>query len=251
MNVSDITICVVTFERPKSLDRLLESIRRYYPAVRIVVADNGRERPATEICYAYDAEHHVRPYHCGMNACRNYLYSIVCTPLLFQTDDDMEFTADTNLGYMIDMLERANADVLSCEHLSDTGKHVRYFGMLNKRGDVLERTAFAGKYVTQDVCETDLATAIFLARTDRVRLVPWDEELRWASVLEWYWRAKGTLRVCYATAVRLVHHHDRDEYYAQLLPNDRTYVRLSNQKMGVNRRVRVKIPPELDHPWSP
>ena len=40
--LSDITILIKTFERPEYLDRLIKSIKLYYPNIKIIVADDSR-----------------------------------------------------------------------------------------------------------------------------------------------------------------------------------------------------------------
>ena len=45
-DMHDVTIAVKTFERLDSLRKLLVSVRRYYPSISILVADDSR-RPFT------------------------------------------------------------------------------------------------------------------------------------------------------------------------------------------------------------
>ena len=40
----DVTIIIKTFNRPDCLHRLLESVRKYNPCVKVLVADDGTDR---------------------------------------------------------------------------------------------------------------------------------------------------------------------------------------------------------------
>ena len=44
--LAKVTFGITAFERPRHLERLVASIRRFYPGSRIIVADNGRQKAA-------------------------------------------------------------------------------------------------------------------------------------------------------------------------------------------------------------
>jgi hypothetical protein len=96
-----LTIGVTAFLRPKALARFVESIRRYYPKLRIIVADSGN-LPAV-----FDdplLEYHTLPHDAGVSAARNLLVEKCRTPYLFIGEDDYVFTEETDLAAFVDVL---------------------------------------------------------------------------------------------------------------------------------------------------
>src|SRR5262249_48067864 len=90
--LSKTTIIIKTFQPPACLDRAIRSIRKYYPKVHIIVADDGFE-PALR----NDVEYIRLPTDVGVSAGRNALLERVKTPYFLLTDDDVEFRPQTKI----------------------------------------------------------------------------------------------------------------------------------------------------------
>lgn len=101
MSLKNTTIIVKTFERPDLLARLLVSIRRFYPDVPVLVADDslkpGRHQLATRTI--------PMPHDSGLPAGRNLLLREADTPFVVTCDDDFVFRADTRLELLTGVLE--------------------------------------------------------------------------------------------------------------------------------------------------
>src|SRR5206468_3533420 len=90
--VRELTALVKTFERPPILRRLVSSIKRLYPALRVVIVDDSRKPsrlPGTETI--------VMPYDSGISAGRNEGLKHVTTPYVLVLDDDFIFFRRTRL----------------------------------------------------------------------------------------------------------------------------------------------------------
>ncbi|KAI8519222.1 Beta-1,4 N-acetylgalactosaminyltransferase 1 [Branchiostoma belcheri] len=97
-----VTIITKTFLRYPSVKLLLQSIHKYYPKMRVVVADDGRpiqDLQGTSLQ--------------GWFGGRNLGVSQVTTPYLLWVDDDFIFTEATKLEVMVDILDNSNLDVVS------------------------------------------------------------------------------------------------------------------------------------------
>src|SRR5687767_12109794 len=112
---SQVTAIVKTFERPRSLDRLVRSIRRYYPRLRVIVGDDSvTAYPRSDVDY-------VRlPVDVGVAAGRNAILELVDTPYFLTLDDDIAFTPQTRIEKLVETLERHEAalvagDLIDCE----------------------------------------------------------------------------------------------------------------------------------------
>lgn len=128
------TIATKTFLRYEKLQNLIDSIRRYYPTVTIIIADDS-ENPQT-ISGPY-IEHYIMPFGkvrgCsspqptalmplngepwsslsqGWFAGRNLAVSQVTTKYVLWVDDDFIFTAKTKLEKLVDVLERTTLDLV-------------------------------------------------------------------------------------------------------------------------------------------
>jgi hypothetical protein len=95
----DVTIGISAFRRPGCVERLVESIRRFYPKTKIIIGDNG-DQPAK---IQDDHLTYLRlPFNIGLSATRNRIVDALETPYLWLLDDDFEFTAETDCGRFLD-----------------------------------------------------------------------------------------------------------------------------------------------------
>ena len=55
--LDDVTAVIKTFQRPKSLDILLRSIRRFYPRLKVLVGDDGfQPSPRNDVKYLLEPD---------------------------------------------------------------------------------------------------------------------------------------------------------------------------------------------------
>ncbi len=73
--------------RPGCLDRLIESIHRFYPGVCVLVADDS-DKPVQR----KDVQVYPLPYDSGLSYGRNYLMDQLKTKYFVMMDDDHVFT---------------------------------------------------------------------------------------------------------------------------------------------------------------
>ncbi|XP_057277330.1 beta-1,4 N-acetylgalactosaminyltransferase 1-like, partial [Pezoporus wallicus] len=104
-----VTIATKTFLRYEKLRGLLSSIRRFYPGVTVVVADDS---PRPEPLSGPHLEHYVMPFGKGWFAGRNLAVSQVTTKYVLWVDDDFIFTPRTRLEKLVDVLERTSLDLV-------------------------------------------------------------------------------------------------------------------------------------------
>ncbi|KAM9785469.1 LOW QUALITY PROTEIN: beta-1,4 N-acetylgalactosaminyltransferase 1a [Neosynchiropus ocellatus] len=105
-----VTIATKTFLRYDRLADLIASVRRFYPRVGIVIADdNERPQPVGGV----GVEQFFMPPGKGWFAGRNLAVSQVTTKYVLWVDDDFLFTAETKLEKMVEVLERTSLDLVS------------------------------------------------------------------------------------------------------------------------------------------
>ncbi|XP_059792300.1 beta-1,4 N-acetylgalactosaminyltransferase 1 isoform X1 [Balaenoptera ricei] len=195
-----VTIATKTFLRYNRLRALIASIRRFYPTVTVVIADDS-DKP--ESVRGPHIEHYLMPFGKGWFAGRNLAVSQVTTKYVLWVDDDFVFTARTRLERLVDVLERTPLDLVGGAVREISGFATTYRQLLSvepgapgrgnclrqKRGFHHELVGFPGCVVTDGVVN------FFLARTDKVREVGFDPRLSRVAHLEFFLDGLGTLRV--------------------------------------------------------
>ncbi|XP_077977777.1 beta-1,4 N-acetylgalactosaminyltransferase 1-like [Glandiceps talaboti] len=97
-----VTVITKTFERYDCLDRFVTNVRKFYPTIPIIIADDS-EFP--DIVNASNVKHFTMPFRDGCFAGRNLALSQVRTKYVVFADDDFVFTNETNLESMVEKLE--------------------------------------------------------------------------------------------------------------------------------------------------
>ncbi|CAH1271113.1 B4GALNT2 [Branchiostoma lanceolatum] len=169
-----VTVVTKTFLRYFSVRNLIRSIRKFYPTIRIVIADDSRP---VEDLQGDNVDHYVMPFGVGWFAGWNLAVSQVKTPYMLWVDDDFLFIPETKLEKFVDVLDNADIDIVS----GLVGRDRLSLKKLNilegdEEGDCLVQTI--GTYGTlKDFPEchrVDRVTNFFLGRTDKVREVGFD-----------------------------------------------------------------------------
>ncbi|XP_055215230.1 beta-1,4 N-acetylgalactosaminyltransferase 1 isoform X7 [Gorilla gorilla gorilla] len=195
-----VTIATKTFLRYDRLRALITSIRRFYPTVTVVIADDSDKPERVSGPYV---EHYLMPFGKGWFAGRNLAVSQVTTKYVLWVDDDFVFTARTRLERLVDVLERTPLDLVGGAVREISGFATTYRQLLSvepgapglgnclrqRRGFHHELVGFPGCVVTDGVVN------FFLARTDKVREVGFDPRLSRVAHLEFFLDGLGSLRV--------------------------------------------------------
>ena len=104
--LDEVTAIVNTFERRDSLDILIRSVKRLYPDLKIVVGDGSFDPyPRDDIEYV-----RLEP-DIGAGGGRNALLQRVETPYFLQLDDDFEFTAETRIERLAEVVHEHGVDL--------------------------------------------------------------------------------------------------------------------------------------------
>lgn len=183
-----VTAVVKTFERPRVARRLIRSIRRFYPELRIIVVDDSREPTRFE-----GVENVHLPYDSGVSVGRNEALRRVETPFVLVLDDDFIFTRHTALtGPFRTIVAHSGIDILGGQviDLPLYVMHDYHSAPLFDTGAAPRRrpgTLIAGLPVLEKV------PTFFIGRTERIRTVRWNPQLKRLDHADFFSRARGTL----------------------------------------------------------
>jgi glycosyltransferase involved in cell wall biosynthesis len=196
-----VTVAVKTFERPSVIRRHLRSLRGVFDG-RVVVADDSRT-PLTWDDPLVD----VIPlaFNSGVSVGRNAALAAVTTDYVLVTDDDIVFTAGTDLQRARRVLDdHPEVDVVGFLRIDlpewsayDHGPDALFAGHdepLRPWGEMV-----GGLPVRYKIAQ------VFLGRTEPVRAVGWDENLRMVDHKDFFSRACGHLLVVQDAAVQVLH----------------------------------------------
>ncbi|MEC4894060.1 MAG: glycosyltransferase [Oscillatoria sp. PMC 1051.18] len=187
--LEDITIIVKTFERPCCIFRLLKSIRKYYPTVKILVCEDSRtnlfenqESPQKQIIWL------TLPFEAGhtLGAGRNHLLNQVKTPYFFLCDDDHIFTEHTCLKTLLNFLEEFDYDLVG----GSQGKEQYGTAIFEQVGEIVYQRFFQyHDVVTKNVVKCDRVSNTFLAKTAAIQTVGWEGRVMANEHAEFFLRA--------------------------------------------------------------
>ena len=105
-SVSDIAFMFVTFNRPQAARDLIESVRRFYPNMKILAGDQTPPSDEMDAFYRdHDVDVHYMPYDSGVSYCRSRLVRKIDRLLVLYADDDNCFTERTQFDAAIRILE--------------------------------------------------------------------------------------------------------------------------------------------------
>ncbi len=230
----EVTAIVKTFERPRSLDRLVRGIRRFYPGLHIIVADDSfHPSPIAQVEYLR------LPPDSGVSAGRNACFARVQTPYFVLLDDDNEFHRETRLEALLTTIRTFDVDLAA-------GSYVRckrrlfwirqkpepFVGLIKKHGQHLTITP-GYRTIKPGLLRCDLAHNFFVARTEAIRYMGgWANELKINEHAEFFVRfQEHGLKAAYCPEVTVRHWFERSANYVQY--RDRNFWPLAAKLMGI------------------
>jgi glycosyltransferase involved in cell wall biosynthesis len=237
-----VSVLIKTFQRPRTVNAAVASIRRFYPKLPIIIADDS----SVPIAFGNsDVTVHRLPFDSGVGKGRNFLLSQVRTPYLLMCDDDHLFTRTTRIERMLDLLDAEGFDILSCLVFEgdswlrgprQSWRRVLDFQMdLDLTEGTLRFTEPTSGY-GQQVVRCDLVHQFFLARTEAVIASGgWDERLKTADHTDFFLRTKQAgLKVGFTPTVAVKHEDIQSERRSA------DYFPFRHQRLPEFRRVWIE-----------
>jgi len=92
-SVMDVSIICATIERPVLVTRFINSVRKFYQDIPIVIGDQSRDQEELAAFYKRNNVQCLRlPFDCGVAYARNECIKAVKTKFILLCDDDFVFT---------------------------------------------------------------------------------------------------------------------------------------------------------------
>ncbi|XP_076739014.1 beta-1,4 N-acetylgalactosaminyltransferase 2 isoform X2 [Maylandia zebra] len=194
---SQVTIITKTFLRYKQLRVLLDSIRKFYSDIKVIIADDSLQ---PESVTGENIQHYIMPPAQGWFAGRNLAVSQVTTKYFLWVDDDFLFSEKTKIEKFVEVME-------AVPELDVVGGSVQgnrfYFSILYEEGDeneggCLYRKSGGKFHRLPGYPQCHLASGVvnfFLARTDAMQRVRFDPKLQRVAHSEFFMDGLGSLMV--------------------------------------------------------
>ena len=239
-----ITAIIKTFERPCLLLNLISSIEKYYPDLKIIVIDDSENSLTHK--FSNNLSYIHSEFDIGTAKGRNIALDMVETEYFFLLDDDYEFTRNTKIERMVKCLDHTQFDLVGGIVLDQGYKPSYYGGIFQlKRGEfVLQLNKNRG--VEQGFPRYDILQNFFLARTNIIKSLRWDDTLRLADHEDFFIRCKmAGLKITQDSSVYISHYPERSDRYAMFRNRINFDKRQFYLKHGLNKET-VELPSRLD-----
>jgi len=233
----DVTAVVKTFERPHCLNRLLTSLRRFYPQMPVIVCDDGFV-PS----YRSDVAYIRTEPDIGLSAGRNRLVEEVDTPYFLLLDDDLVFTEASKIERLATIVKThdvslAAGDYITCKQkfFRERKKREEFCGTFERtNGHLALHRGYHKKINDFYLC--DMVVNFFVADVEAVRSMGgWDTELKVDEHVDFFLRLLDRgLRAAYCPDVIVEHWHLRSRKYKRFRRRQQFFP-MSLKKHGVTK----------------
>lgn len=173
----NITALIKTFRRPKSLQLLLESIRQFFPDLRVVIVDDS-PIPLNDTNLGNHVQYIHTDYDIGLSAGRNFGLDFIQTKYVLLLDDDFLFTPRTQIGKMYDVLEKTDFSLVGGTLLDYGYVSRRFHGCFGEKDGVLQLNIETNKGFAFGYPLYDFVLNFFMGKTSHIKQVLWDEDLK-------------------------------------------------------------------------
>ena len=203
--VEDVTILIKTFIRPDVCQRLLDSIRVFYPTVPVVIVNDGDgevwdDEYTTTVLMDFDS---------GSSAGRNEGVKHIKTKYTVLCDDDFVFVDGTDLQLWKELIVESELDLLG-------GRLLRAFewqwGVFTG-GPQNKQTKKPIKVLENGVVVSELVLNFFIADTDVLIKHPWDSQRKTNEHSLYFYNYRGKLNVGWTERVTVDHLPVRNKRY--------------------------------------
>lgn len=227
----NITFIFKSFERQKMAKRLYKNIQKYYPGVKVIIADDSKNSLKLA---GSNLEIIQLPFNSGLSFGLNRALEKVTTPFVMRMDDDELLTLCTSVGEQLNFLfEHPEADLVGFGVISPpkcTPTHlnaVLYYKQTMSRAPKTLRIPHM-THIDKNHIVLGKVTNVFLARTDKVKEIGWDDNIRMIDHNEFFMRAAGNLVSVLSTDTAVFHYHNpyasHYQKYRRDIHNDYVYI---------------------------
>lgn len=189
---SNVTFIYKSFNRQRLATRLYKSIKSYYPEAKVIVVDDSEDPLILPNMKASDDLIYL-PFNSGLSKGIITALERVDTPYVMRLEDDVLLIPASNIGGELSFLEKhEEVDLTSFQATHRSPQRMaNYYSRIrmNKKLLIPEGTIIDGHQVVYKTPN------IYLARTESIRKIGFDPNIRMIDHHEFFYRAAGEI-VC-------------------------------------------------------
>lgn len=228
-DIQNLTAIIKTFNRPKCVYRLLDSIKKHTPSLKICVADDGDKKLDID-----ESIHLKLPYDIGLSAGRNRALEHIDTDYFLLLDDDLKFHKDTDINKLFKIHLDNDLDVTAGDYLKKDGSRQSWHGTieLGYQSVKISRGIISNEGNFQ-LC--DMVHNFFIGHRQKVlNIGGWDEDLKLNEHGEFFIRLKkNNWRIGYVPSVTAYHLQESPGNYSKY--RKRRFTDLAAKKHGIKK----------------
>lgn len=232
----NVTFIFKSFERKGRAKKLCRNLQRYYPGVRIIIADDSKKplkinNECVKIIHL--------PFNSGLSKGINKALQLVETPFTVRIDDDVLLTPYTDFHKHLKFLKE-NPDVDLISVLVYNSSRVKNWQKNSKSyfAENMERAPKAlkiphGTFLDNNYVVLGKVPNVFIARTEKYQELGYDDNIRMIDHFEFFFRAAGNLVSVLSLGSYALHYHN---------PYNRKYRKFRSDIAGDSAYIRKKHP---------
>ncbi len=228
----NVTFIFKSFERKKMAKKLYRNIQRYYPGVKVIIADDSQKPLAIKSDYVKII--HL-PFNSGLSKGLNEALKLVDTPFTIRMDDDELLTPYTSMHKHLDfMSKRTDIDLIgvlpyNASVPQNPKNHSKpYFAENMARAPKALKIPH-GTFLDNNYVVLGKVPNIFIVRTEKYKALGYDDNIRMIDHFEFFFRASGNIVSALSLNSFVLHYHNPfDKHYRIFrgdINGDRIYIK--------------------------
>jgi len=179
------TAVLISFMRTAYTKECVKSLRRMYPKIKILVAENSHyNQDLKNFIEKYKGEYIMMPFDSGVCYARNRLIETANTEFILVSDDDFYFTEEAKVKEMIRFMQANKEYTLIGGRIFEKGRVLEYQGHIKITPGCHEYIPLDFENNKKDEAsglfyqQCDITFNYFIARRDKIKDVKWDENIK-------------------------------------------------------------------------
>ncbi len=198
-DISNLTIIIKTFERHYAVTRLVKSIKRRYRQANILVVNDSKNPKKLD-----GVDNLIMPYDTGISVGRNAALEHINTRYFLLLDDDFVFSRRQKLGFLISQMEEHDSiDILGGRYIDLPFYIIHDFQDVPVPSPAEPKTPLNRMLGENRV--VDKVQNYFIARTESVLRVRWNDDFKVLEHTEFFTRARGRITTAYRDDMLILH----------------------------------------------
>ena len=242
----NVTFVYKSFERQKMAVQLYWNIQKYYPGVNVIIVDDSQTPLDLKDNYVTVIQ---LPFNSGLSKGLNCALAQVITPYVIRMDDDELLTLRTNFHHQlrfllshteVDLVATLCCSTLRNRSLKKSAEKYYKFPMDNAPQKLLIPHMY---HLDETHVVCGKVPQVFVARTNSILSVGYDDNIRMIDHHEFFFRAAGNIVSVLATDSFVFHRHNSfDRNYAKYrydIAEDKQYIRTKIALLQKNAQQRI------------